>query len=309
VLDKFWEGVGGKLADRWAAVAVPSLIFWLGGLLAYMRGHGGANSLVPPTEELQTVPVPLQIAMLLVVLSLVAASGIIVRRLVPPVLRVLQGYWPLWLDPVRKVLVRRVDRRVDRQDRSWQHLAPVVLNTPTPDSQAVRRFQQIEHRRRHRPSRSTSLMPTRLGNVLAAAESRPADKYGLSAIAVWPHLWLVLPDDARREIVGARAALDAAAASCIWGAAFIFFSIWTPLAAPVGLLVVLAAYLLWLPARAETFADLVEAAFDLHRVALYRQLRWPLPSDPQAERVEGVKLTRYLWRGSDEATPTFVPPP
>jgi hypothetical protein len=34
----------------------------------------------------------------------------------------------------------------------------------------------------------------------------------------------------------------------------------------------------WIPGRAEVFDDLLEATFDLHRIALYRQLRCPLPA-------------------------------
>jgi hypothetical protein len=61
--------------------------------------------------------------------------------------------------------------------------------------------------------------------------------------------------------------------------------------------------------RAETFGDLVESAFDLHRWALYRALRWPLPSNPEEEYLYGTQLTEYLWRGSREPTPTFTKEP
>ncbi len=45
MLDKFWEAAGEKLADRWASTSVPAVIFWLGGLLCWISGHGGLSDL------------------------------------------------------------------------------------------------------------------------------------------------------------------------------------------------------------------------------------------------------------------------
>ncbi|MEV6393490.1 hypothetical protein AB0M39_01660 [Streptomyces sp. NPDC051907] len=89
-------------------------------------------------------------------------------------------------------------------------------------------------------------------------------------------------------------------------------SFWTPWAwwaAPAGLLVCAAAFLMWLPVRVSRFADLVETCFDLHRAELYRSLRWPLPTSTTGERAEGERLTRYLWRGADGTEPPFIPEP
>jgi hypothetical protein len=141
------------------------------------------------------------------------------------------------------------------------------------------------------------------------AESRPVGKYGLDAVVVWPHLWLVLPETTRQELGTARQALDSAARAFLWGLLFLAFTPWTPLAAPVGLAVAAAALYRSVPAAARVFADLVEAAFDLHRTALYQHMRWPLPANPQHERAEGKQLTTYLWRGLDAPSPQFTTPP
>jgi hypothetical protein len=78
---------------------------------------------------------------------------------------------------------------------------------------------------------------------------------------------------------------------------------------PVGLVVAVSALLVWVPSRAEVYADLVEAAFDLYRGALYVQLRWPQPDNPRDERAKGRRLTTYLMRGLDDESPTFTAAP
>jgi len=53
---------------------------------------------------------------------------------------------------------------------------------------------------------------------------------------------------------------------------------------------------------------MLEAAFDLHRAALYQQLRWPLPANPDDEYAQGLLVTQYLWRGLTGTAPEFTPP-
>jgi hypothetical protein len=131
----------------------------------------------------------------------------------------------------------------------------------------------------------------------------------LDAVVIWPRLWLVLPDNTREELTASRAALDTSVAGFVWGVLFCVFAPWAPLALPIGLLVAAGAVTIWVPDRAAVFGDLVEAAYDLHRTALYQQLRWPLPTDPKEEHIQGERLTSYLWRGSENADPTFTSPP
>jgi hypothetical protein len=116
-----------------------------------------------------------------------------------------------------------------------------------------------------------------------------------------------MPDAARQELAAARAALDASVATVVWGLLFLIFIPWTPWALLAGLGVAVLALLLWVPARAATFAALVEAAFDLYRQNLYTQLRWPLPASPHDERLQGRQVTTYLLRGSDSTAPVFTP--
>lgn len=306
MIDKFWDSVGGKLADRWAGAAGPALVFWTGGLLAWTHGHGGWASLAAIGGWLQRQTSSVQVTALLGLLIGVLAGGVVVQAAVNGALRLAEGYLPRWLAPLRRRMVRRVARAAERRDRLLQSLAPAVLSgRATADEQA--RFQQLDRSRRRVPGLPERLMPTRVGNILRAAESRPVDKYGLDPVAVWPHLWLLLPDHVRAELLAARAAVDGAVMGVLWALLSTGFTVWTWWALPVGLAVAALAFLVWLPARAATFADLFEAAFDLHRTDLYRQLRWPAPGNPGEEVAAGRKLTHYLVRGSSAGEPVFLP--
>ena len=105
-------------------------------------------------------------------------------------------------------------------------------------------------------------MPTRLGNILRAAETRPGNKYGLNAIICWPRLWLVLPEDVRTELNAARTRLDTGTLAGFWSLLFVVWVRWAPL---LGLLAAFIAYRGMLGAVG---AYLIESAFDVHRTAL-----------------------------------------
>jgi hypothetical protein len=306
VLAAFWEAAGGKLADRWAAVSIPALIFWLGGLAAWTYHRGGLHTLTAQAWlEGQTSTV--QVAVIVTALLGVAASGILIERAATPVLRLLEGYWPSWTGPLRRRLTKRLADRAAAEAPAWQQ-AHARLQAANPTAEDLAAYARLERRRRRRPATAAYFLPTPIGNILRAAERRPVDKYGLDTIEVWPHLWLLLPEDTRNELRAARASLDAGVVTATLGILFCAFTPFTWLAVPIGLAVTTIAVTIVIPARAQVFGELIEAAYDLHRGAVYRQLRWPLPANPEQEHHAGAQLTTYLRRGSDSVTPTFTPP-
>ncbi len=175
----------------------------------------------------------------------------------------------------------------------------------------------LDWRQHHLPL-PDQLMPTRLGNILRAAEQRPLEKYGLDAIICWSRLWLLLPDAVKQELQTARADLNTAARVWLWSMLFMGWGVWAvgsialgltsglwpiPLGLilglwpiPVGLTSAFFAYR-WAIAAATLYGDLIDATFDLYRRLLYDSLRWSLPPDPDEERRVGRELTEYLWRG------------
>jgi hypothetical protein len=75
-------------------------------------------------------------------------------------------------------------------------------------------------------------MPTRLGNLLRAAERKPLEKYGLDAIICWSRLWMLLPDAVKKDLQESRADLNNAARVWLWsllfcGWTFVGGNIWT----------------------------------------------------------------------------------
>jgi hypothetical protein len=309
MLGKFWEGVGSKLTDRWAAISVPALVFWLGGLLSWILSHGGWGHLANSTHWLTTLSAVGQLAVALTALLAVAGSGLIVTWLTFPMLRILEGYWPRYCRaPKRLIISRIVTRLADADVKKWDELSHVLVSSPGVTAEERAEFTRVDRRRRRRPALPADYMPTRTGNILRAAETWPAHKYGLDSVITWPRLWLLLPDSVRQELITARAGLDSAVACVIWGLLFCCFAWWTPLSLLAGLGIAVGAITFWVPNRAETFGDLVEACYDLYRASLYEQLRWPLPADPSREPASGKALTEYLWRGTSAPHAIFADP-
>lgn len=305
MLGKFWEAAGEKLADRWASISVPAIIFWLGGLLCWISGHGGTSDLRKLADWAGSQSAPVQLLVILTGLLGVAASGVIVERLAAPGLRLIEGYWPPFAGRMSRWRTGVIAAKAESLEKRFQELAGPVLESKTATAAQRAEFADTDRRLR-RMSADGDYLPTKTGNILRAGERRPAEKYGLDAIVVWPRLWLLLPADTRSELSQARSALDSAVTSLIWGLLFVGFTAlaWWALAA--ALAVVLAMYLYWIPDRAAVFADLLESAFDVHRGVLYRSLRWPLPENPCHEHASGEQITSYLMRGLGGAVPTFT---
>ncbi|XGV97802.1 MAG: hypothetical protein ACAF41_02485 [Leptolyngbya sp. BL-A-14] len=413
----FLQSLTGKLAENWIAnLLTPAFIFWAGGLGAWVWRFGWKDL----ENWFTSLSEPIKYVVLVASLLIVTTSAVVIQRFDLGVIRLLEGYWPRWLNPLRHWLAQRQltqQRRISwrlqflkRKNRVgltakelaryWESYWPFWLqplrryfspnryalvshsevssrkNTPlqrwlirprqyrlvTEQREYLRqlkqRFQVLkrkhaetgamtaltfdqwneyetlrvfwqEYKKRQKgltpqegndyatlewqlkqfPSRPENMMPTRLGNLLRAAENRPLAKYGLDPIICWPSFWLVLPDSAKKELQEARAYLDNAARFWLWSLLFTIWAIWAWWAAPVGLLSALFTYYWWILGAAATYGDLLEAAFDTHRIALYKSLRWKLPSQPKGEDKYGEEITRYLWRGPDELMPDFFDPP
>jgi hypothetical protein len=290
---KFLEGLTGKLAEQWvASLLTPAFAFWLGGLFAWVQKFGWSEL----QQQFAKLTDPLQVAALIGILLIITASAFAIQRFDLVVLRFFEGYWYPWFNPVRRWLIKQQRKRVDRLNERWQPLQhKKEKNNLTP--QEREELNAIDYQLRQFPDQVDRLMPTQLGNILRAAESKPNDKYGLDAVICWSRLWLVLPDGVKKELQEARADLNTAARIWLWGILFLVWSVWAWWAIPVGAIVAWFAYG-WMLESAKTYGDLLESAFDLYRLELYKSLHFSLPQSPKEEREVGKQLTEYLWRGT-----------
>jgi hypothetical protein len=293
-------------------------------------------------RDLQKLPGLLQAALVLAALALVTISALAADRMTLPVLRLLEGCWsrPLrvW-ELMAGYRTRRRDaaRRI-RDELGWRVVAGRIpradfltwleLNE-TPPADPGRRAAlaelaelkaegELSVAERQRFDRARRLLwrspeqectPTRLGDTMRAAERRPLHKYGLDAVACWHALHLVLPAEARTELVQARTALDRAARAWLWGALFALWTPWTPWALPIAAVVGAAVYRVSVLPAAALLGDLLGAAFDLHRFRLYEALGVRRPTGPDDElRRVGPQVSRLLGYGSRDPDLRYVQP-
>jgi hypothetical protein len=287
-------------------MSASALVYWMGGMGAWAYSRGGVNALSAPGQWFGRQPGATQAAVVPAVLAAVVATGLVVNQLVGGALRMFEGRWPSWTAPLHHWLVARRTRRAAAEDDAWEHARNWLQPPATPTARQVLAYTSLEQRRRRRPALPNYLLPTKVGNILRAADLRIGDKYGLDNAAVWPRLLLILPDPARTQLATARAAVDRTTTAAVFGVLFCCFAAFTPLVIPIGLALTAGAVLVVLPARVQALSDLMEAAYDLHREALYRQLRWPVPTNPKDDRAQGMRLSAYLRDGSDSTDPTFT---
>ncbi len=300
---KFWDKLAEGLAGRWTAQALgPALAFWGGGLLAWVWRYGWPpliNRLVALNNTAA------YIALAVGGLLLLAASSAAVTWLQLSVLRLAEGYWPGPLRRLRFALARRLEKRLQAQDERWQELADIAPEQRTAEQQAE--YARLDAELARYPVDPRRLMPTRLGNLLRAAEEYPQVRYGLTMSVCWPRLWLLLPKETQETLTGTRGQLNSATRLLAWSILFAVWTVWAWWAALVAAVAAVAAYWGMLNA-AGVYGDLLRAAVDLHRLALYEELRWPLPSGPADEPLHGRQLSEYLFRGTGSDDLQFSPP-
>lgn len=314
MLDEYWNGIAGKFADRWfTALFSPSFALWAALGLAYFASrsqptvdrYGWLGAIRIWSGRLTGLPVVVQVALVIVPLLILLATGALIRFTSMRVVRLLEGYWWPVLGGPRQYLRKRLSTRCDRELARLAELAARPATGLTAEMLAER--SRLERRRWRIPADPRYRMPTRLGNGMRAAEIRPWTRYGLDSVVCWPRLWLVLPDATRQEVSAARASLYLSTQA--WTCAVLACAgvIWSWWALPLGIAAAAMIYYWPVLGTAQLYCDLVDAAYDVHRRLLYDSLKWPYPANPAQERAAGIRLTLYLRAGSRDPEPTFTP--
>jgi hypothetical protein len=293
MLNKFWEGIGEGVAQKWLQQIGPAFFFWFGGLYLVIGWDGLKNT----SKELITLDTIQQILILLIALLLLVASGTLVSNIANPILRLLEGYWTGIFQYPRNWMVNNRKKTLGKRVSRWQILKKKIDEEKATNHER-NEFINLDVSLHYTPADPNDLMPTELGNILRMAEKSSFYTYGLDAVVCWPRLWPLLPDHLRQDILQARHSINRSVELCFFGIIFIVWG-WASLwAIPIALLSSFVFYRLTLP-NSKTYSDLVVSAFDLYRWELYKSLHIKYPDNSQKERSFGKQISEYLWRGTE----------
>ncbi|MFI7635347.1 hypothetical protein [Nonomuraea sp. NPDC049400] len=271
-----------SLLDRrqLTSVWVPLVVF-LAGLAAVVAAGVGWGESLAWWNGLATET---RVLLVLAVVLVTVVAGHLLSAARAGLVRCYEGYWPGWrvLRPLRTRLLAR-------------HLTAQRARAPG-DPELFLTY----------PRSAGRTLPTRLGNILRAAEEH-GDRYGLDTVSAWPRLYSVLPDAFRASFAQAAAALETAvtvsflsavfavvgglagvlllpgpgAAVCVWGGALL---------AVLGYRGAVRA--------ARPYGQLVRAAFDVHRFLLLEAMRLRLPNGPGQELAQWHQLGKLWYQGA-----------
>jgi hypothetical protein len=157
--------------------------------------------------------------------------------------------------------------------------------------------------------RPEQIMPTRLGNIIKAAELYPGDKgrYGMDAVFFWPRLYQVIPDSARTSLDSARTSMTLMLNICTLAlvlSAAAFVALAAAIVRPADAWWAAAgggAAVAWLAYRsalgpARVYCDLVRSMHDLYRGDLLAKLGFALPATLAAEQELWQNLGEQMYR-------------
>ena len=294
MLNFSWEDLGEGLTNKWLQSALSvSFLFWAGGLGLFFLRFGWQ----PTWDWLIQLQATVQVILLIGVILLLVGSSLLVQQFSLNLLCLLEGYWPWPFRALGRALARQAARRRLSQESRWNELKGREEKSEPLSAAEKNQLARLERAIHYYPTTDEALLPSTLGNILRSAETAPAEKYGLDAYVCWPRLWLLLPEPVRDELTTAQQRLQTLVEWFAWGALFLVWTIWSPWAVLISLAWMLLMYRLLLQA-ARSFADLLEAAFDLYRWLLYEAMHLPPPAGGgETERTAGKHLSALFWRG------------
>lgn len=164
--------------------------------------------------------------------------------------------------------------------------------------------------------RPADVLPTRLGNVLRAAEYYPSERYGADYILLWTRLGHLCPDSFLANMDQFQAALDflvvtvtgfsLLAVAMSVTAALTGHGMWLFLVCLLGGFALAHVAYVSAVAAARELGDAMRASFDLYRTELLIRMRWPIPADSAAERETWQAVGAFI-RGAKRSTPYTKP--
>lgn len=291
MFSKFWEKLTENLTQEWQArIMAPAFAFWTGGLFLYALRQGWQ----PLIDRVAAWSPAEGIVAIIAALGILTISTTFVTQFSIPLLRFLQGYWHAPLASLAVSRVNGINRKVKEKEERWNWLAQRKASNELGAAQ-LHEYALLDANLANFPVDENWRLPTRLGNLMRAAEEYPHLHYGLEINIAWPRLWLLLPASTQQEIGRARHNLDRAVQTFMWAALFASWAFINPWALMIAVLLALMFYQPILQTGG-AYGELLKAAFDLHRFKLYEAMHWPRPESPHNEVRSGQSLINYLYR-------------
>lgn len=266
--------LGTKLTERWLNLLVlPGALFLaltgVGTTLGHRHWHD-VDRLRSTLDDLAARPAldaTGTAALLAALVLLTAAAASLAVQFLGAAIE--QHWLRFGRDPLSLALTARRERQWKERDAKVEdavaHATPTAAGADgavtIPRSTWVRIQALTEARDRialREPTR-----PTWYGDRMQAMADRVEIAYGVDLAALWPRLWLILPEPAGRQIQSARDSFSAAARLTAWAAGYALLAWWWW---PAALVAVGCGTVARSRARTalDALAGLIEAAVDVH---------------------------------------------
>lgn len=299
----FLTELGKRLAERWLSLLVlPGALYLCVVAAARTLDHGHPFDLTRLTDQITAwaahpavADIGGQVGLLAAVLAGAAATGLAAQALGSLTERLcLAPNWRDWPPPLRRLAAWRTARRRHRWARAariWHQHREDAARARAHGQRADPGTRRAAHRAMIRTAPEEPDRPTWSGDRLNAVAVRLERDQHLDLATLWPHLWLILPEDVRTEMTTARQALTRATTLTAWALLYLPLTAWWWPAALITATLALTGRAR-IRTATDTYALLLEAATRVHT----RDLAERLGLDPN-ERLSpetGDALTRHL---------------
>ncbi|MEU0163275.1 hypothetical protein ABZ154_31900 [Streptomyces sp. NPDC006261] len=295
--------LGKKLAERWLSLLVlPGALYLAVAYVAHTLGHADALSLDSLMDRITVLAgsptvrgIGGQAVLLAAILAGSAVVGLAAQTVGPLVERLhLAPDWHTWPGGLRRLAYRYTARRQQRWDRaatSWHHHREEAARALTRGERLNPTARRSAHTAMVRVSLERPGRPTWSGDRIHTVAIRLDRDHHIDVAIIWPHVWLILPEENRAEITTARQAITRATTLAAWALLYLALTPWWWPAAVIATTLALTS---WHRTRmaCDTYATLLEAVIRLFASDLAERLG--LDSSAPLSPDTGDALTRHL---------------
>lgn len=238
-------------------------------------------------------------------LLVVTVGAYVLQSFASPLIRWYEGYWPAWM----LFLIRwgQVTMRKMLESTAGRVAADGSLKTEATSLSAEDQLsrQMAFGRYVSFPQDEGRVRPTRLGNVLTAAEEYAFELYNLDTVLWWPRLVPLLPDTLRSQI---DATLTPLFALLNLSTIFMVLCLATLLLGILtfnvvifcfgGLTYLVLSRMCYVAAvmQASDYGQQIRVAFDLYRFSVLKQMRLPVPKTQAEEAALWDSLNKWIYQ-------------